>query len=117
MANKFYKISITEPVTGTVTIKRIRSLGEFTYKDEQFFLHIDLGTKSKIAVSHVETGSRAFTVDRYAGLYNLTYKPVEKSEIRLIEEAIRKFDTIPDERFKVGIERAKLALKNQKVAA
>lgn len=117
MANKFHKISITEPATGTVTIKKVKSRGEFTYKDEQFFMHVDLGTKSKIAVSHVETGFRAFTLDRYAGLYNLTYKPVEKSELRLIEEALRKFDTIPDARFKAGMDRARLTTNSQKASA
>lgn len=117
MANRFHKISITEPATGTITIKKVKSRGEFTYKDEQFFMHVDLGTNTRIAISHVETGLRAFSLDRYAGLYNLTYKPVEKTELRLIEEAIRKFDTIPDERFKAGMDRARLTTTAQKASA
>jgi hypothetical protein len=112
MASTFYKISISDPVTGNVTAKKVKSRGIFYYRDELFFLHIDLSTKTRIAVSHVETGFRAVSIDRYAGLYNLTYKPVEKSEHRVIEEAVRKFDAIPENRFIAGIERARLTNKN-----
>ena len=117
MTNKFYKISITDPIDGSVTTKKVKSRGIFYYKDELFFLHIDLSTKTRIAVSHAGTGFRAFSIDRYAGLYNLTHKPVEKSEHKLIEEAISKLDAIPENRFMAGIERARLANKNHGIAA
>lgn len=93
--------------------KRVRSMAEFEYAGEQFFLHVDLGHPSLVAVSHCQSSLRAFTLSRYSGTYNLTFKPCPTDTYTLVEKAIAKFDSIGLEKVRAGIERAKVSCRTQ----
>jgi hypothetical protein len=101
MANKSYLLTLNDGTT-----KRVRTMAEFDYAGERFFLHLDLGHRSLVAVSHCRTTMRAFTLPRYSGLYNLTLKPYPTDIATLVEKATAKFDSMGLERVRAGIERA-----------
>lgn len=101
MNNKSYLLTLNDG-----TKKRVRTMAEFEYAGERFFLHLDLGHPSLVAVSHCKTTLRAFTLPRYSGTYNLNFKPYPTDTDTLIEKAIIKFDSIGLQKVKAGIERA-----------
>ena len=87
--------------------KAVKSLKEFEFRGEQFFLHVSVDSRDVIKITHRQTGLGAGQVQRYESYRAVGMKRVERGKDALLGDALFYLGRVPEDRFKAAIEQAR----------